>query len=178
MWRVFPALPAELLEFQPARRGLLVLGRGVVTVLTLSTLQRHNLAGHGYLPFRLLRSLDCEALSAPCAEISRRSHAAEKNQNYVAHIRLLPAYVGTPKLWVPRSTGPLLAGRAGTNYARISLIVPAPTVRPPSRIANRRPFSIATGVISSISSATLSPGITISVPAGKLATPVTSVVRK
>ena len=35
---------------------------------------------------------------------------------------------------------------------RISVIVPAPTVRPPSRIAKRRPFSIATGVISSISS--------------------------
>ena len=64
------------------------------------------------------------------------------------------------------------------SYAIISLIVPAPTVRPPSRIANRRPFSIATGVISSISSATLSPGITISVPAGNVATPVTSVVRK
>src|SRR5947208_238809 len=45
-------------------------------------------------------------------------------------------------------------------------MVPAPTVRPPSRIANRRPFSIATGVISSIASATLSPDITISVPAG------------
>src|SRR5580704_4923576 len=64
------------------------------------------------------------------------------------------------------------------NYAMISEIVPAPTVRPPSRIAKRKPFSMATGVISSISSATLSPGITISVPAGNVATPVTSVVRK
>ena len=60
----------------------------------------------------------------------------------------------------------------------ISLMVPAPTVRPPSRMAKRKPFSMATGVISSISSATLSPGITISVPAGSVATPVTSVVRK
>src|ERR1019366_3891506 len=64
------------------------------------------------------------------------------------------------------------------TYAIISLMVPAPTVRPPSRIANRKPFSIATGVINSISSCTLSPGITISVPAGNVATPVTSVVRK
>ena len=64
------------------------------------------------------------------------------------------------------------------NYAIISVMVPAPTVRPPSRIANRKPFSIATGVISSISRLTLSPGITISVPAGNVATPVTSVVRK
>jgi hypothetical protein len=64
------------------------------------------------------------------------------------------------------------------DYLIISLMAPAPTVRPPSRIAKRSPFSIATGVCSSISSETLSPGITISVPAGSLADPVTSVVRK
>jgi hypothetical protein len=63
-------------------------------------------------------------------------------------------------------------------YSLTSVIVPAPTVRPPSRIANRSPFSIAMGVINSISIATLSPGITISTPAGNCATPVTSVVRK
>ena len=63
-------------------------------------------------------------------------------------------------------------------YSITSVIVPAPTVRPPSRIAKRNPFSIAIGVINSIDSATLSPGITISTPSGKLATPVTSVVRK
>src|SRR5438067_190173 len=63
-------------------------------------------------------------------------------------------------------------------YAKTSLMVPAPTVRPPSRMAKRKPFSMATGVISSMVSATLSPGITISVAAGSSATPVTSVVRK
>jgi len=63
-------------------------------------------------------------------------------------------------------------------YSKISEIVPAPTVRPPSRIANRNPFSIAIGVISLIVRLTLSPGITISVPSGNSATPVTSVVRK
>ncbi len=63
-------------------------------------------------------------------------------------------------------------------YCTISEIVPAPTVCPPSRMANRKPFSIATGVINSITSETLSPGITISVPAGSSATPVTSVVRR
>ena len=31
----------------------------------------------------------------------------------------------------------------------MSVIVPAPTVRPPSRMANRKPFSSATGAISS-----------------------------
>ena len=46
-------------------------------------------------------------------------------------------------------------------YAMISLTTPAPTVLPPSRMANRSSFSIATGMISSASIATLSPGITI-----------------
>src|ERR1700722_13893546 len=64
------------------------------------------------------------------------------------------------------------------SYFTISLTVPAPTVRPPSRIANRNPLSMATGVINSTSRLTLSPGITISVPSGNCATPVTSVVRK
>jgi hypothetical protein len=64
------------------------------------------------------------------------------------------------------------------SYSITSEMVPAPTVRPPSRIAKRSPFSIAIGVINSTSIATLSPGITISTPCGSVATPVTSVVRK
>jgi hypothetical protein len=79
---VLPALAAELLEFQPAGRGFFVLGGGVVAVFAISTLQRNNLAGHVILPFRLLRKSDCEALSAPCAEISERFRAAEKNKTY------------------------------------------------------------------------------------------------
>src|SRR5688572_1504664 len=63
-------------------------------------------------------------------------------------------------------------------YLMIWVTTPAPTVRPPSRIAKRSYRSIAIGVISSISISTLSPGITISVPVGNVATPVTSVVRK
>ena len=63
-------------------------------------------------------------------------------------------------------------------YAKISLTTPAPTVRPPSRIAKRNSFSKAIGVINSTSTPTLSPGITISVPDGNVTTPVTSVVRK
>ena len=43
---------------------------------------------------------------------------------------------------------------------------PAPTVRPPSRIAKRRPSSIAIGVISVTTILMLSPGITISMPSG------------
>ena len=66
----------------------------------------------------------------------------------------------------------------GLAYSMISETVPAPTVLPPSRIANLNPFSIAIGLINSISNCELSPGITISTPSGNCATPVTSVVRK
>jgi len=63
-------------------------------------------------------------------------------------------------------------------YSMISATAPAPTVWPPSRIANRNPFSSATGVISVISHDMLSPGITISTPSGSFTSPVTSVVLK
>ena len=66
----------------------------------------------------------------------------------------------------------------GGNYSSMSITTPEPTVRPPSRIAKRRPFSIAMGVISSTFMSTLSPGMHISVPSGRVMTPVTSVVRK
>ena len=62
-------------------------------------------------------------------------------------------------------------------YSMIEVTTPAPTVRPPSRIANRSPSSIATGVINSTVIWMLSPGITISVPSGSPIDPVTSVVR-
>ena len=62
-----------------------------------------------------------------------------------------------------------------TNYYSIILsTTPAPTVLPPSRIANLIPSSIATGAISSTFITTLSPGITIS-PSNWIE-PVTSVV--
>ena len=63
-------------------------------------------------------------------------------------------------------------------YSMIVATRPDPTVRPPSRIANVRPCSIAIGWISSIVISTLSPGMHISVPSGRVITPVTSVVRK
>src|SRR6266550_5419198 len=63
-------------------------------------------------------------------------------------------------------------------YFMIFVTTPAPTVRPPSRMANRSCSSIAIGVISSIVILVLSPGITISTPPGSSPDPVTSVVRK
>ena len=63
-------------------------------------------------------------------------------------------------------------------YSITLVIVPAPTVRPPSRIAKRSCSSIAIGEISFTSNVTLSPGITISTPSCSVTEPVTSVVRK
>ena len=65
------------------------------------------------------------------------------------------------------------------NYSIILVITPAPTVLPPSLIANLNPSSNATGYINSTSISTLSPGITISLPSGNPTTfPVTSAVLK
>ena len=84
----------------------------------------------------------------------------------------------------PRSTGrqrtaarnaPYLMEK---DYSMTCATTPAPTVRPPSRMAKRSFSSMAIGTISSTSIVTLSPGITISVPSGSFTTPVTSVVRK
>jgi hypothetical protein len=63
-------------------------------------------------------------------------------------------------------------------YSLMLATMPAPTVLPPSRMAKRSFSSMAIGTISSTSTVTLSPGITISVPSGSVTTPVTSVVRK
>src|SRR3546814_20879739 len=55
---------------------------------------------------------------------------------------------------------------------------PAPTVPPPSRMAKRRPSSIAIGPIHSPDILTLSPGITLPLPSGRLPTPAPSLVRQ
>ena len=72
----------------------------------------------------------------------------------------------------------LRTGAKGQDHSMILPTTPEPTVRPPSRIAKRRPSSIATGVSSSTCIMTLSPGMHISVPSGRVMMPVTSVVRK
>ena len=67
---------------------------------------------------------------------------------------------------------------APSDQLLILVTWPAPTVRPPSRMANCRPSSMAIGWISDTLIEVLSPGMTISVPLGRVTTPVTSVVRK
>ena len=46
MRRVLAALAAELAEFQPPRRRLLILGGGVIAILAIPALQRNNLSRH------------------------------------------------------------------------------------------------------------------------------------
>src|SRR3979409_1605912 len=62
-------------------------------------------------------------------------------------------------------------------HSRIFVTTPAPTVLPLARAGQRRPSSSAMAVPKVTVSCTLSPGMTISVPAGSSAVPVTSVVR-
>ena len=69
-------------------------------------------------------------------------------------------------------------GQAASGQVMIFVTRPAPTVRPPSRMLNFRPSSMAMDWMSSTVISVLSPGMTISVPSGSLTTPVTSVVRK
>jgi twitching motility protein PilT len=57
-------------------------------------------------------------------------------------------------------------GGGRVAVAEILVTTPAPTVRPPSRMANRSSSSIAIGVMSSILMSISSPGITISTPSG------------
>ena len=85
------------------------------------------------------------------------------------HVVSLPVSVGG---------GGMRSRPSARRYLTISVTTPAPTVRPPSRIAKRRPWSMAIGWPSSISMFVLSPGMTISWPSGSLIEPVTSVVRK
>ena len=63
-------------------------------------------------------------------------------------------------------------------YSKIFVTTPAPTVLPPSRMAKFNFSLIAIGVINLTVNLASSPGITISVPEGRVTSPVTSVVLK
>src|SRR5438477_5244694 len=79
------------------------------------------------------------------------------------------------------SCGSLMAGALTVLLVAYLLILvtrPAPTVRPPSRIANRNPSSMAIGLPSSTLISVLSAGITITVPSRNATVPATSVLRK
>ncbi len=179
---MLPARIAELRELQTACRRLLVLRRRVVPVLAIGALQRDDLA-HCFLSLSKVAShLGWQAAAVFTYDTpQRRVLGPATDPDCVAEdkrsgrARLLH-YLSKPQFRKARRRSSLTG--AACPYLIISEIVPAPTVLPPSRIANRRPFSIATGVCSVISSWMLSPGMHISVPAGSFAEPVTSVVRK
>ena len=46
MWPVHSAIVAKLFEFEPIRRLLFVLGRGVIPVFALGTLKRNVISCH------------------------------------------------------------------------------------------------------------------------------------
>jgi hypothetical protein len=185
MRRMLTAPAAELLQLQPVRRRLAVLGCRIVPLFAITALHRNDLSGHRSLlnlhftcgagaPARdksdlHVTCISCHVLFSRGISRTRAPATGHQPQSQTATARRLS------KMHLASTAHP---GLPTSAYCTISEIVPAPTVCPPSRIANRRPFSIATGVISSITSCTLSPGITISVPLGSSATPVTSVVRK
>ena len=93
--------------------------------------------------------------------------------------RAARAHTEGPRGCSPRGPSRVLrVMRWSSGHLVILVTRPAPTVRPPSRIAKRRPSSMAIDWMSSTDISVLSPGMTISVPSGSLTTPVTSVVRK
>jgi hypothetical protein len=122
-----------------------------------------------------------------CHPIRRRGWQARRESNpqpAVLETAALPIELLAykyPSVWAVsrsvRSFGLPSAPRPRA-YSTTLATTPAPTVRPPSRIAKRSPSSIAMGAISVTVICVLSPGITISVPAGNSTLPVTSVVRK
>jgi hypothetical protein len=126
----------------------------------------------------------CERLCKTCAKFGRAT-IIFKNPTFLWGFYFLIGIVFDDDLLPTFMVGPpfaLCACFGDTHFVRVCYSIifattPAPTVRPPSRIAKRVPASIACGVPNVTIIVTLSPGITISTPAGSSMSPVTSVVR-
>ncbi len=130
----------------------------------------YSVAFRRFYPVPTLRSGEREVFSRRSA---RAAGTGETKCPPVSR-KLFPKKRGAPE------SGPLdhtFVGFAAFHSMTLDT-TPAPTVRPPSRMAKRSFSSIAIGAISSTSNFRLSPGITISVPSGSVTIPVTSVVRK
>jgi hypothetical protein len=159
---VSPTECTKLFKGKPIRRPPLVLGGRIVPAFALRTSQGNDVSHNLFQNF-----------SGPPWGVGALERAFRVGR---------PLASGAGVRWGGRPA----VGQASppailiipSNYSTISLTTPAPTVRPPSRMAKRSSFSRATGVIKVTSMATLSPGITISTPSGSVATPVTSVVRR
>jgi hypothetical protein len=116
------------------------------------------------------RAVSSSAVSRPCVFPLRRFYLRRWQARRESNPQ--PAVLETAALPIE-----LLALKQA-DHSMILATTPAPTVRPPSRIANRNPSSIAIGAINFTVIFTLSPGITISTPSGNSTAPVTSVVLK
>ena len=111
----------------------------------------------------------CEAGRSPNVAISSSSSSLQNTGPPLSHTKA-PEFTSEASYVFFESVS--------SGYFRILLTTPAPTVRPPSRIAKRKPSSIAIGAISCTFILMLSPGITILTSSGSIIVPVTSVVRK
>ena len=161
---------------------------GVTLVSIITPLARHSHARHeGRQPPQPTRSWNANvaavkrvSLSTPRATFACPATRTARNEP-TARRPAAPRDAERPR--TVRS-GAVLSAHSGERSASevdhlvILVTRPAPTVRPPSRIAKRRPSSMAIGWISSTIMSVLSPGMTISRPSGRVTTPVTSVVRK
>ncbi len=105
-------------------------------------------------------------------------YLSEGLANYFSFTRLCRTTKTRQKVYSLSVSYILYSYKSVYCYSIIEATLPDPTVLPPSRIAKTRPCSIAIGLINSIVISTLSPGMHISTPSGKLHTPVTSVVLK
>ena len=86
--------------------------------------------------------------------VTRKIRALQPN------IRDTDCSAGMPRLSYKKTSRANLSTRAARShyYFVIEPTTPAPTVRPPSRMAKRKPMSIAIGAMSLTPSVTLSPG--------------------
>ncbi len=131
-------------------------------------------------PFRCRVTATCSEVSGPARPTAERrtgrtpAALPKRPKQYARGI--LPG----ANRWAVDTDAPMRAAARTGAPAHLTMLMtrPAPTVRPPSRIAKRSPSSMAIGWISWTAISVLSPGMTISIPSGSVTTPVTSVVRK
>lgn len=201
MQRVLLAPRAVLLDLHAIRHVGLVLGGRVITTLAISASQGNHSAHVSKPPFTAPTgtvaniTIDHHVMSMPtvlpylfCKRDSQlERNSEEKAIKGSADTGMPPCQANHErKGWQKKDPAPIVApGPTSTprsagnrSYSMMVETIPEPTVWPPSRIAKRRPSSMAIGWMSSPVMVMWSPGMAISVPSGRRTEPVTSVVRK
>ena len=174
------ALPAELLTYKgPTLRGRSPFCR-VWRQASLSRLAMERGLPFEWAEFFLFQPTRTVAAALRRRVVSPLAVRAGQGNNIARHVRTSFRDRTQGSHWKParRPCGGSSRTEVRVGYSTISVTLPAPTVRPPSRMAKRRVFSMAMGQMSSTFMVMLSPGRTISTPSGNWITPVTSVVRK